>query len=72
MIFGVADCVVNKSASNTLHDLFIFDVSVVRHHTRAGVVIVHLAVYEVVTGCGDNNEASVVLNGAYLVAYDPV
>ena len=38
----------------------------------AGVVIVHLAVYEVVSGSSDSDKTLVVFNGAQLVTDDPV
>lgn len=72
MVSGVVLCAVSKSASHTLHDLFIVDVGVVCHYMRAGVVIVHLAVYEVVSSSHDSDKTSVVFNGAHLVTDDPV
>ena len=72
MISGVILCAVKNGASHTLHSLFIVDVSVMCHYMCAGVVIVHLAVYEVVSGCSDPDKTSVVFNGAQLVTDDPV
>ena len=72
MISGVILCAVSNSACHTLHNLFIVDASVVCHDMRAGVVIVHLAVYEVVSGSRDYDKTLVVPNGAHLVTDDPV
>ena len=72
MISGVVLRAVSNSTSYAFHGFFIVDVSVVCHNMCAGVVIVHLAVYEVVSGCCDSDKASVVLNGANLVADNPV
>ena len=72
MISGVVLRAVSNSTSYAFHGFFIVDVSVVCHNMCAGVVIVHLAVYEVVSGSRDSNKALVVVNGAYLVADNPV
>ena len=72
MISGVVLCAVSESASHTLHNLFIVDVSVMRHYMRAGVVIVHLAVYEVVSGSSDSDKTLFVFHVAQLVTDDPV
>lgn len=72
MISGVVLFAVSIGASYTLHNLFIVDVSVMCHDLSSGVVIVHLAVYEVVSGFSDPDKTSVVFNGAQLVTDDPV
>lgn len=72
MIFGVVLRVICNSASYTLHDLVIVDVSVVYHYMCTGIVIVHLVVYEVVSASHDSNDSSVVFNGAQLITDNPV
>ena len=59
-------------ASHTLHDIPVVDVSVVSHNWQAGVEVVHLAVYEVVTGPRDSDDTSLVLNGTHFVMDNPV
>ena len=72
MVFGAVLCAVSNSATNAFQNLYIVDISVVRHDVGPRIVIIHLAVNKVVSGSGDYNEASVVVNGTQLVMHNPV
>lgn len=72
VVFGIELRVVGNSASHTFQHQFIVDVCVMSHHIGSSIVIIHLAVYEVMSGFDDCNEASVVVNGAQFITYNPV
>lgn len=72
VVFGTKLRIVGKSAPHTFQNPFIVDVCVVSHHVGPSIVIIHLAVYEVMSGFDDCNEASVVVNIAQLITYNPV
>ena len=72
VVFGTKLRFVGKSAPHTFQNPFIVDVCVVSHHVSPSIVIIHLAVYEVMSGFDDCNEASVVVNIAQLITYNPV
>lgn len=72
VVFGTKLRLVGESAPHTFQNPFIVDVCVVSHHVSPSIVIIHLAVYEVMSGFDDCNEASVVVNIAQLITYNPV
>lgn len=72
VILGVVLRTGRHRASHTFHDLFIVNVGVVSHYWQTSIVVVHLAVYEVVTGCRDSDKTAVVLYGSQLMVDNPV
>ena len=72
MVLCVVLCAGRHRAFYTFHDLSIVDVCVVSHYWHAVIKVVHLAVYEVVTGFGDSDHTPFKLYGAQLVTNNPI